>query len=95
MILTALFQQDPYLISRTIAEARSLLARLEAIEKRLGTTLEEPGDLELAQETAHRIRSRQVLLMVIRDHVSPVDPEIDRLCRALPRRYDTPDDSAA
>jgi hypothetical protein len=89
-MIAALFQQDPYLVDRTLAESRDLFATLNDVEKRLGTPDEKPGDVGLAQQTAHRIRNRQVLLLVIKNQLNLQDPELDYLCRYEPRRYDAP-----
>jgi hypothetical protein len=87
-MLAPLFQQDPHLISRTLAESRELFATLSDVEKRLGTARERPEDLELAQQTAHRLRNRQVLLFVIRNQINYHDPEIEYLCQYVPHTYD-------
>jgi hypothetical protein len=86
-MIAALFQQDPYLVDRTVAEARILFATLNDVEKRLGTPDEKPGDLGLARQTAHRIRNRQVLLLVIKNHLNLNNPEIEFFCQYVPRRY--------
>jgi hypothetical protein len=83
-MITPLLKQDPHLISRTLSEARELFSTLNDVERRLGTPAEKPGDLGLAQHTAHRIRNRQVLLMVIKNHLHYHDPEIEYLCRYVP-----------
>jgi hypothetical protein len=94
-MLSTLFEHDPHLAGRTIAEARTLLANLNDIEKRLGTHEEKPGDLGLARETARRIRNRQVLLLVIRNHLPAADPDIEYLCEVMPPRFDGPTASRA
>ena len=95
LMLTTLFEHDPHLAGRTIAEARVLVARLEDIEKRLGTNEEKPGDLGLARETARRLRNRQVLLLVIKDHLHSTDPDIKYLCEIVPSRFEVPQASRA
>ena len=45
-------------------EYHSALAKLEQIEKRLGTTLERENDLKIAQEIAHRLSNIQMLLSI-------------------------------
>jgi hypothetical protein len=87
-MLAPLLQQDPHLVTRTLTEARELFATLNEVEKRLGTSAERPGDLGLAQQTAHRIRNRQVLLLVFRKHLHYHDPEIEFLCRFVPQKYE-------
>jgi hypothetical protein len=43
--------------------------------------------LGLARQTAHRIRNRQVLLLVIKNHLNLNNPEIEFFCQYVPRRY--------
>jgi hypothetical protein len=40
------------------------LARLEQIERRLGTMLERENDLNIAQEIAHRLSNIQMILAI-------------------------------
>jgi hypothetical protein len=40
------------------------LARLEQIERRLGTVLERENDLNIAQEIAHRLSNIQMILAI-------------------------------
>ena len=87
-MIAALFQQDPYLVDQTLTAARLLFATLNDVEKRLGTPGEKPDDRGLAQQTAHRIRNRQVLLLVIKTHLNLNNPEIEFLCQFVPHRYE-------
>lgn len=50
------------------------LARLEQIERRLGTVLERENDLNIAQEIAHRLSNIQMILAIRKGKTS--DPSL-------------------